>query len=1364
MELGRLISQLRDGDVDQQSRAAEQLGKIGGRAAIDALTEGLEAEAGMVGEAAALALAHIGDELAIERLFDSAADGQPAKRRSAAAAGLGEIARTHESLRSAAIEALERTLDLNERWAGHTAVDALTSLGDDRAVDALLAAVRREHSAESQRTAARYLARSPLVTGARAPDALTALSAALTQGDAGWDAVTTLAHVPGGVDVLLGELKQPERMRRYGAVRGLEETGDLRVLPALIEALDDDDASVASAAASSLGHRGDARAIPALRRALGGEASLRAAEALTKFGTEGIRALLAASADLDHSDHGLVTYALHTLGEQAAEPLADLIASGTGDAVRAARAAGELALAGTRDALVAAAGSEVPELRVAALDGLARVSPPRDAVAIFSNLSDEEPEIRAAAVRALAAAPLEDSTADRLAGLLTDGDAVVQAAVADALAVAGMASGHEAPLARLLGDGDPEVRAAAARALRSGRAERSIEPLLVALADPVQDVRAAASGALSALGGAALEPLAARLDDPRRQVREAAALALGDMGHPADEVLAQALESDDTRRRASVTAALAHAAARDSAALVTLLERLDDGSAEVRREALLGVARLEPSQLPPELARTALGPVFGSLDDDDPSLGELAAEALLQLGAGREHRGAEPGLGPEVAEALIAILDSGSARQRRAAAGAIAGALRGLDPAEQPFPGWFWVAREYAVIDPAPWVSALTSALARSVAEDDPLVRVLARSALDAARAALAAKRSGDALIDDHVMGVSAPESNLHSPLPEEQRAGEVATAAPPERAPRYADVTVFKDGAPLPDHQALQEGKLYELEVAVRRVRTGLHMEGSPEPIAEPAAAETVDVLVVVDADGVDVEPSLGWLKLPPEGDSVEHPRFPLTARRPSDSEARRAEISVRLYHGFNLLESLRIRAEVVSRLRPGVSSHLGLEHPVTLEQDRIARGYTGLQETAPRAMHIDVEQADGTYTVRFTMPSSNGHELAFAGVKRLSTDYLESRLVRLRTELDKLALSAQYATSAEGSKSAFHDALMTLAKLGRELWTDLFRSDPHSSLWRIGEWIEAHPPPPESLIQISLDASAGDLIFPWSFLYDRPLPQRGYETPDPDGFWGLRYVVEQQAPGPQPGGPDVLRRADGPLSLAYMLWSQFPNAAAHSQAIAALGEREPVRAVVSSPPVEKPSACIELIQDGDPEHVLYFFAHGSTRRPATALGLDGRDLVLAIYRSLPADKRNDHEVRKAYEQLAEEGSWLKLTFGTLQLARLKELAPGAIAPLVVLNTCDSAQLIPSFGDDSFVSFFLGWGARTVIGTECRMTVHFAHPFAEALLDAVLDGSSFGVALLHARRRFVECRNPLGLAYTLYGSASAGFGPARQP
>jgi HEAT repeat protein len=1355
MTLGRLISHLRDGDLNQQMAAAERLEKVGGRAAVDALTEGLDADAGMVGSRAALALAHIGDDLAIERVFDAAGPGRPAKRRAAAAAGLGEIARIHEPLRTAAIDALKHTLDLDDSYAARSAVEVLVDLADDRAVDALLAAIRGEHSANAQQEAARTVTRSSLVLGPRALDARGALITALGDERARSGAARTLAQLPGGIDVLLGELEQPDVTRRRGALSGLSDSADARVVPALIEALDDE-AIVAAAAAAELGRRRDPAALPALKKALHGDASWMVAEALTEFGPDGISALVDASALPDPGLHALATRQLERLGDAAAAPVSRLLAEPTPRAIAAARVAGELALADTRDALVAAVASDSPELRIAALDALARVAPPRVAPTVLACFDDEEPEIRAAAARALAAAPVQDSSARALTELLSDEDASVRAAAADALASA--ASGREAPLVGLLHDDDPTVRAAAATALGSGRSRKAVDSLVGALTDSVPDVRAAASAALASLGRRALGPLDARLGDARREVREAVALALGEIGEPAHDVLVRGLGSDDPRRRASATAALARSAGRNRDALVTVLDQLRDSSPEVRREAMLGIGRLTSPELSADLARVAVGPVLATLGGDDPSLSAAAAGALLALGT-PASTWLEAGPGAEVAEAIVGVLEEGPIGQRRAMAGAIAMSLHRLDPAHEPFPGWFWVSREYAVIHPAPAVSAVMAALVGAVEGPDPVLRELAGSALKSARSALAAKRAPDALVDEHVMYAFAPESNLGEPLPEEQRAQDATTAEERRRSPRYADLTLFHNGARLPEHQALYEGQGYELEVAVRRIRTGLAAETSADPIVETRAAETIEVLVVIDADGVDVEPSLGWLRLPPEGDSVENARFPFIARRPSASEASRAEISVRLFYGFNLLESLRIRAEVVSRLRPGMSSQLGLEQPITLEQDCLARGYARLEDTVPRAMHIHVEQADGAYRFSFTMPGPDDHELVLTGVKRLSINYMESRVVRLRSELDKLTLGAPYATALQGSKSAFHDALVTLTKLGRELWTDLFRSDPQSSLWRIGEWIEANPPPPESLIQISPDASASDFVFPWSFLYDRPLPTRDYEDPDPDGFWGLRYVVEQQAPGLQQVEPDVVRSADGPLSLAYMLWSQFPNAAAHSSAIANLGGHKPVRAVITNPPVEKPSACIELIQDGNREDVLYFFAHGSTRRPATAFGLDGSDLLLAIYRNLTKEQRQDEEVRKAYEQVAEDGSWLKLTFGNLQLARLKELTPGAIAPLVVLNTCDSVQIIPSFGDDSFVSFFLGWGARTVIGTECRMTVHFAHPFGEALLDAVLDGIPFGVALLRARRHFTQAGNPLGLAYTLYGSASAGFG-----
>jgi hypothetical protein len=93
-------------------------------------------------------------------------------------------------------------------------------------------------------------------------------------------------------------------------------------------------------------------------------------------------------------------------------------------------------------------------------------------------------------------------------------------------------------------------------------------------------------------------------------------------------------------------------------------------------------------------------------------------------------------------------------------------------------------------------------------------------------------------------------------------------------------------------------------------------------------------------------------------------------------------------------------------------------------------------------------------------------------------------------------------------------------------------------------------------------------------------------------------------------------------------------------------------------------------------------------------------------------------------------------------------------------LSSGSLITVTPSLSD-SFVGFFLDRGARAVIGTECPMTVEFAHPFARHLLESLLGGATAGRALLDARRHFLnEARNPLGLAYSLYGTASASFAP----
>jgi hypothetical protein len=97
---------------------------------------------------------------------------------------------------------------------------------------------------------------------------------------------------------------------------------------------------------------------------------------------------------------------------------------------------------------------------------------------------------------------------------------------------------------------------------------------------------------------------------------------------------------------------------------------------------------------------------------------------------------------------------------------------------------------------------------------------------------------------------------------------------------------------------------------------------------------------------------------------------------------------------------------------------------------------------------------------------------------------------------------------------------------------------------------------------------------------------------------------------------------------------------------------------------------------------------------------------------------------------------------------------------PIVFLNACQSAELVPS-STSGFVRTFLDRNASAVIGTECPMTSVFASAFAKSLFDELLSASDVGTALWKARREFLapDLRNPLGLAYTLYGRGTARLG-----
>jgi len=152
------------------------------------------------------------------------------------------------------------------------------------------------------------------------------------------------------------------------------------------------------------------------------------------------------------------------------------------------------------------------------------------------------------------------------------------------------------------------------------------------------------------------------------------------------------------------------------------------------------------------------------------------------------------------------------------------------------------------------------------------------------------------------------------------------------------------------------------------------------------------------------------------------------------------------------------------------------------------------------------------------------------------------------------------------------------------------------------------------------------------------------------------------------------------------------------------------------------------QLLLQADPE-IVYFFCHalasrkikGKTYGPALDFGLGYKDVV--------------EDVLEAREFAGK--NWTR-------------------APLVFINGCSTAGFSP-YAPSEFISQFIrGRKAAAVIGTEVTIWEALATEMAKQFLTAFLDGkTSAGEALLKSRRSLLAMNNPLGLAYTLYGSSN---------
>jgi hypothetical protein len=287
-----------------------------------------------------------------------------------------------------------------------------------------------------------------------------------------------------------------------------------------------------------------------------------------------------------------------------------------------------------------------------------------------------------------------------------------------------------------------------------------------------------------------------------------------------------------------------------------------------------------------------------------------------------------------------------------------------------------------------------------------------------------------------------------------------------------------------------------------------------------------------------------------------------------------------------------------------------------------------------------------------------------------------------------------------------------------------------------------------------IQINGAACNFVFPWSLLYP---PEEESATVDPLKFWGARYIVEQVTDGPK---NDALFQE--PVNVLFVLDRAFGNAAEQEKLlkdyeIAAAGK------LTVSAPVSDAITLFTELERRPSTHMLYCFCHGYAPGQGNLLRGDGVRLLKEQIEKL----EEASPARQALEtlliltsQMANE-SWMYIGGAQIRESDLsRQNFFDVRRPIVFLNMCQSAELVPSMSN-GLVRLFLKRNASAVVGTECPMTAVFADAFARQVFDALFGGEDIGSALMKARRHFLQQKNPLGLAYTLYGRGVARLGSA---
>jgi HEAT repeat protein len=498
-----------------------------------------------------------------------------------------------------------------------------------------------------------------------------------------------------------------ERVKRLGE----------RLVPLLVDALEDPNVSVQESAYGALRHR---------ESVLAGDEARMVYEALAVYGERfrktpapaepdesdkrRIKMFIMELGDRDEPTWRLAAHRLMQIGTPTVPALVEFLAAKDEPVYeRAAQILINIRPAPV-SALIEALGDRRPEARARAAWTLGSVcrledrkSLPPIVKALEKSLGDEEAKVRQAAAQALSSHGRAAAAAEpALRKALADSDGTVRIQAASALrSICADIKEAVAVLARLLEDEAPGVRAGAARALGGiGPDGREAVPALARLLrDGDTFVRRSAASALGAIGPDARETipaLAGLLGD--RDMSWDSSAALGRIGPAAIPALTAALGSKDSEVRANAVGALGAMGRPAKERIPAIAELLaKDPEHRVRRAAAAALGRVALGE------RTAVFALLKVLDEKEEGIEEKVASVR---GSALEALGY---MGASAVPALVEALAEPDVRMRMHAAAMLAGS----GAASQAVP-----------------------ALEKALGDADPAVRSYAARALGAAGAA----------------------------------------------------------------------------------------------------------------------------------------------------------------------------------------------------------------------------------------------------------------------------------------------------------------------------------------------------------------------------------------------------------------------------------------------------------------------------------------------------------------------------------------------------------------------------------------------------------------------------------------------------